>query len=49
MVDMYENCTCKCLNYNSVFIAITIGTPCFKSIKTITGAYVVMSLKIING
>ena len=49
MVDTYENCTYKCLNYYSVFIAITIGKPCFKSIKTIISAYVVMPFKIING
>ena len=48
MVDAYENCTCKCLNYYSIFIAITIGKPCFKSIKAIIGAHVVTPFKIIN-
>ena len=46
MVDMYENSTYKCLNYYSVFIAITIGKP---YTKAITGAYVVTPFKIING
>ena len=46
-IDTYENCTCKCLNYYSVFIAITIGKPCFKSIKAIIGAYVVTPFKIL--
>ena len=49
MVNTYENYAYKCLNYYSVFIAITIGKPCFKSIKAIIGAYVVMPFKIING
>ena len=43
MVDMYENCTCKCLNYYSVFIPATIAKPCFSN----TGAYVVTPFKII--
>ena len=46
---MYENCTYKCVNYYSIVIANTIGKPCFKSIKAIIGAYVVMPFKIING
>ena len=33
MVDMYENCTCKCLNYYSVFNSVTVIKPCFKSIQ----------------
>ena len=49
MVDTYENCTYKCLNYYNVFIAITIGKPRFKSLKAVTGAYVLMPFKIING
>ena len=48
MVDTYENCACQCLNY-CTFIPVTIGKPCFKSIKTIIAAYVVMPFKIING
>ena len=46
MVDTYENCTYKCLNYFIIFIAITIGKPCFKSIKAILGAYVVTPFKM---
>ena len=49
MVDTYENCTYKCLNSYSVFIAITIGKPCLKSNEAIIGAYVVTPFKIING
>ena len=30
------------LNCYSVFIPVTIGKPCFKSIKAIIGTYVVM-------
>ena len=36
---LMENCTNKCLDYYSIFIAIIIGKLCFKSIKAITGAY----------
>ena len=48
MVDMYANCTYRCLNYYNVFIAIKIGKSCFKSLKATTGAYVVMPFTIIN-
>ena len=51
MVDMHENCTCRCLNCCTIFIPVTIGKPCFKCNYFIAniGAYVIAPFIIING